>query len=380
MELAVVLATLAEDEQREDYSDRALVEYAAATHYFEQAEHARYLAAAENNFAFFLFKRKRYAEAHTHLDSARALFARLRDAVHTAQVDETRARVLLAEGRASEAEAAARRAARALDAGGELAIFAEALATQGTALARLGRTGEARAVLRRAAQVAEQAGHLEGAGAIELTTLEELSDNLSPAEMRELYDSADQLLTHAQQRETVARLRDCARRVIAAASRESADGVSASEIESVVVEACARAGKQVRFTPAAVGAMLRLPLGADADTLRALVTRTIERADDGAEIEAAAVETVALRQRTEGADFADPWASFTFKDEVKRFEERLIEQALKDARGSVSRAARLLGFRHHESLNWRLKNRNKTLLPSRTPARKRRRSIISKHD
>ncbi|HEY9284682.1 MAG TPA: helix-turn-helix domain-containing protein, partial [Pyrinomonadaceae bacterium] len=118
----------------------------------------------------------------------------------------------------------------------------------------------------------------------------------------------------------------------------------------------------------------------NADELRALVERTVGRADDGTIIGASAVETLALRHDTGGADFADPWAGCSFKDEVKRFEENLIERALHDARGRVSHAARLLGFRHHESLNWRLKNRNKSLLAARTPAAPRRRSIIRKFD
>jgi transcriptional regulator with PAS, ATPase and Fis domain len=168
--------------------------------------------------------------------------------------------------------------------------------------------------------------------------------------------------------------------VVEEAAAGRGDGVGMADIEEMVAEACARFGKEVRFAPAASEAMLRLPLGADAARLRDLIERTVERAEHGAVIEPAAVETVALRQRIDGVDFADPWANFSFKDEVKNFEERLIEQALADARGSVSRAARLLGFRHHESLNWRLKNRNKDLLPSRTPARRRRRSIISKRD
>jgi transcriptional regulator with GAF, ATPase, and Fis domain len=61
---------------------------------------------------------------------------------------------------------------------------------------------------------------------------------------------------------------------------------------------------------------------------------------------------------------------------VRLFEERLIEQALKEAKGMVSRAARLLGFKHHESLNYRLQNRDKNLQSARKPAGQRRRSII----
>jgi tetratricopeptide (TPR) repeat protein len=378
MELAVALDALARAERREDYTDRALVEYAAASYHFERAGHARYRAAAENNYAHLLLKRGDYAGAHEHLDTARRIFVNLKDRAHAAQVDETRARVLVAEGRFGEAEAAARSAVRALGAGGEQALLAEALTAHGEALARLGRKDEARAVLHRAAETAERAGDFEGSGLAELTALELLGDRLTPAEARETYLAADRLLARTQHPEALARLRECARSVAAAESRATNAVAGSGVVESLIEEACARAGKRVCFETAAVEAMLRLPLGADADLLRALVERTVARADDGATITASAVETVALRQRIDGADFADPWADFSFRGEVKQFEERLIERALHDARGSVSRAARLLGFKHHESLNWRLKNRNKELLQSRTPARRRRRSIIRK--
>ncbi|MCA1566819.1 MAG: sigma 54-interacting transcriptional regulator [Acidobacteria bacterium] len=140
-------------------------------------------------------------------------------------------------------------------------------------------------------------------------------------------------------------------------------------------EAMMRQGKRVRFTSEAIEAMCRLPLQGNARELRSLIERTTMAAGDGSTIEAGAVETVALRL-TGKADFADPWANFSLREEVQRFEERLIEKALRDAQGKVSNAARLLGFKHHESLNWRLKNRNKSLLAARTPAKPRKRSLI----
>jgi transcriptional regulator with PAS, ATPase and Fis domain len=143
-------------------------------------------------------------------------------------------------------------------------------------------------------------------------------------------------------------------------------------------EAMTRQGKRVRFTPGAIEAMCRLPLPGNARELRSLIERTMLAASDGSTIEADAVETVALRL-TGKADFADPWANFSLKEEVQHFEERLIEKALRDARGKVSNAARLLGFKHHESLNWRLKNRNKGLFAARTPVRPRKRSIVKNH-
>jgi transcriptional regulator with PAS, ATPase and Fis domain len=145
--------------------------------------------------------------------------------------------------------------------------------------------------------------------------------------------------------------------------------------EHFIRETTRREGKRVRFAPEAIEAMCRLPLQGNARELRSLIERTMLTAPDESLIEASAVETVALRLSGK-ADFADPWANFSFKEEVQRFEEQLIEKALRDAQGKVSTAARLLGFKHHESLSWRLKNRNKNLLAARTPAKTRRRSII----
>ncbi|HZH29783.1 MAG TPA: sigma 54-interacting transcriptional regulator [Pyrinomonadaceae bacterium] len=555
MELAIVLEALSAGEQRDDYADRALLSYAAASYHLERAGHTAYQAAVENNFGFFLFIRGSYEEAHDHLDCARNLFVSLEDSVHIAQVDETRARVFLAQGSSAEAERVAGAAVRRLQKGGQQALLAGALTTRGTALARLGRRAEARAVLQSAFEVAEQGGALEEAGTAELTMLEELGEYLTIAELRAIYELADYLLAGTQHPATLARLRACARRVIAAerthniefdtsgfaygseqtaallrhahfiaheqgavlltgetgtgkellarlmhewsgragqfvaincatlsetliesqlfghvkGSFKGADedcpgaarlavsgtlfldeiaelsptnqskllrfiehgeihtvGASAAErldvrviaatnrviedeiaggrfrhdlfyrlqnfhlelpplrarvedipaiAEHFIREAMMRQGKRVRFTSEAIEAMCRLPLQGNARELRSLIERTTLAANDGDTIAADAVETVALRLSGK-ADFADPWANFSLKEEVQRFEEQLIEKALRDAQGKVSNAARLLGFKHHESLSWRLKNRNKNLLDARTPAKPRRRSII----
>jgi transcriptional regulator with GAF, ATPase, and Fis domain len=558
MELAIVLEALSAGEHRDDYAQRALLAYAEASLHLERAGHTPYQAGVENNFGFFLFIRNSYDEALDHLNFARRLFVNLEDSVHIAQVDETRARVFLAQGSSVEAERVAAAAVQRLQKGGQQALLAGALTTQGTALARLGRRSEARAVLQRAFEVAEQAGALEEAGTAELTMLEELGEHLTIADLRAIYELADYLLAGTQHPSILKRLRACARRVIAAerthniefdtagfaygseqtaallrhahfvsrsqgavlltgetgtgkellarlmhewsgragrfvavncatlcesliesqlfghvrgsftgasedypgAARLAAGGtlfldeiaelsptnqskllrfieygeihtVGAGAAERVDVrvmaatnrviedevaagrfrrdlyyrlqnfhldlpplrarvedipavaehfirEAMTRQGKRVRFTAEAIEAMCRLPLPGNARELRSFIERTMMAAGDGSTIEAEAVETVALRL-TGKADFADPWANFSLKEEVQRFEEHLIEKALRDAQGKVSNAARLLGFKHHESLNWRLKNRNKSLLAARTPAKPRKRSIIKNY-
>ncbi len=212
--LANVLKYLGTAEQREDYTDNALIAYAAANLHFEQAGHTRYRAAVENNLGFLLFKLSRFDEAHEHLDRARRLFIGLKDNVHIAQVDETRARVLLAQGRNSEAERIALVSVHALEKGGEQALLAESLTTHGIALARLNRHEQARSILHRAIEVAHTAGSTEAAGLAALAIIEELSEQLTPDELRVIYTRADELLAKSQHPETPVRLRSSVRRVL----------------------------------------------------------------------------------------------------------------------------------------------------------------------
>jgi DNA-binding NtrC family response regulator len=216
-QFALTLKKLSEAEHREDYSDNALIEYTAASYHYEQAGHVRYRAAVENNLGYLLFIRKRIAEAHEHLDHARSLFIGLKDSVHTAQVDETRARVLLAQGRSAEAERVARAAVRTLERGDESSLLAEALTTHGVALSRLGNYQEARAALNLAVDVAEKVGDRESAGLAAITVMEELGARLAIDELQAMYERADSLLINSQNTDTLRRLRACARRAVDAA-------------------------------------------------------------------------------------------------------------------------------------------------------------------
>src|SRR5437667_2476502 len=104
----LVFSQLAVPEHREDYLDRALMEYTAASFHFELAGNTRYLARVENNLGYLFFTIRKYDEAHKHLDRARHLFFALNDVGAVAQVDDTRARTLLAEDRVAEGERVAR--------------------------------------------------------------------------------------------------------------------------------------------------------------------------------------------------------------------------------------------------------------------------------
>jgi tetratricopeptide (TPR) repeat protein len=68
----------------------------------------------------------------------------------------------------------------------------------------------------------------------------------------------------------------------------------------------------------------------------------------------------------------------SLEEHVLRYEGELIKRALLASDGSVTRAARLLGVTH-QGLAFILNGRQKNLLPSRKPAKRRRRSIIRYH-
>ena len=220
-QLAIIFTRLARTESRgsrteylEDYMDRALIEYAAASFHFEQAANKRYMARVENNLGFALFTTGRYEQANQHLERARKCFSEMRDHGSRAQVDDSRARVLLAQGRNKEAEKVVRSAVKTLEKGDQRAVLAEVLTTHGLSLARLGKTTQARSVLERAVEIAETVGDPETAGNAALTTLEELTSELTSADRSSLFDRAAALLKLSNEPATITRLVSCARKLV----------------------------------------------------------------------------------------------------------------------------------------------------------------------
>ena len=211
-EFAMVLKNLGAAENRLDYTDQALIEFTAASFHFEQAGHDRYHGCVENNLAMLFFKAQKFEEAHEHLDRAQALFTTLDDVVHLAQVNETRARVFLAERIYVKAEEMARFAVRLLERGDQHSLLAEALTTQGVALSRLQHQGQARALFERAIQVAEQADDRESAGLAALTLVEEISESLSEDEQYSILKRADDRLANTQNAELLHRQKNCFQR------------------------------------------------------------------------------------------------------------------------------------------------------------------------
>jgi tetratricopeptide (TPR) repeat protein len=291
---ALVLDKLATAEGNADRYDSAIIEYTAAIYHYEQARHERYCGNNLNNLAMLLYKLGRYREAHEHLDRAQLIFTKLKDTGSLAQVDETRARVLVAEKRYKDADRILADVIKTFDAGGESALLADALTLQGVVWARLGAFDSSVNILRQAVKVAQGSGALTSAGLAALTLIEEhgATPRLPESELVKVYARADELLKGTQDAEDITRLRACARTVI---------------------------------------------------------------------------------KRLSGLELRDK--NFSFYSAVRKYEARLIEQALAEADGSVSRAAKILGL-SHQTLGYLLRNRHRKLADKRTPVKKRLRSII----
>ncbi|MDQ2856143.1 MAG: hypothetical protein M3R68_07420 [Acidobacteriota bacterium] len=324
-EYALVLKCLGDAESRQDYIDRAFIEYAAAGYHFEHAGHTRYLALVENNLGFLFLTAGKLIEAHQHLNRAKALFTKLKDKGSIAQVDETRARAFLAQGLVSQAETTVRSSVRTLEQGDENSLLAEALTTHGTALAHLERFERAHAQLRRAMDVASQAGDPEKAGLAALTILEVLPSYVPPAGLREYFHIAESFLGESQWPGAEGRLGKCARAILNLGESRVPD-------------------------------------------LKAPTSKTSVATDT-------TVEDEITDEPERSGDFGPKWEGCSLEDAVLLFEGELIQRALEASSGSVTRAARLLGITH-QGLAFILNGRHKTLLTVRTPVRRRRKSIF----
>lgn len=294
-QMALVLRRLASEENQIDYSDRAIVEYTASVYYCEKAGHERYCATTLNNLAFLLYKLGRYEEAHEHLNRAHTFLEKIKDVGLLAQVEETRARVLVAEELYQEARRVIIGVVDTFEKGGEAALLADALTIKATIQARLRDFGYSLNTFRRAISTAENAGALSNAGRAAISMIEEHgAERLSESELYRVYRRADRLLAMTQDVEDIARLRATAR----------------------------------------------------------IVTRKLF-----------------------GKDLNDE--GFYLPDVMLAYEERFVEQALEEEKGSVTRAARKLGLTHQRFI-YILEARHRKLLSKRSPAIPHRRSIIRK--
>ena len=213
---ATLLRSLGTSENREEYIDRALLEYAAASYHFEQAGHRRFQGRVENNVGFLFATIGRFSEAQQHLARARSLHLSVGDHGGAAGAEDSRAQAFLLERKYDQAERAARSAVRSLTRGGEQTLLVEALTTHGKALARLKQYHMARTTLDNAIEIAQTAGNPDRGGVAAVTAIEELNSYLSVNAMQEYYRTAESLLANSQNRNLILRLGECARRILSA--------------------------------------------------------------------------------------------------------------------------------------------------------------------
>jgi hypothetical protein len=244
-----------------------------------------------------------------------------------AQVEDTRARAFLGQGMIDQAETVAGGAVKILREGDEQSLLAGVLTTHATALARLARHSEAYALLNEAFSLAGVAGDPESGGIAALTIVEELGSWVSPAELRNYYQSAESALAQSQHPELRFRLGECARSLLDAKRHET---------------------EVLGHLPGIA------PLG--------LNGYGTGNASPGSQGPASAVASPAM----------------SLEEQVLSYEGELIRRALQAAEGSVTRAARILGITH-QGLAFILNGRHKDLLAARKPAKPRRRSIIRYH-
>jgi tetratricopeptide (TPR) repeat protein len=206
LQLAMVLRKLAAPENKAAQFRRVLNEHEEADRQFKLAHNTVFRAHVKNNIGNVLRELSRFKEAHEYLDHARRLTASVKDKVKTAQVDESRAQLFLAERRYAQAESAARNAARTFEKSGHQCFLTEALITHGIALARLKQTERAQFTFQKAIEVAHQAGALNIAGLAALTLIEEV-DQLSPDTLSYAYERAGEWLADCQSQELLLRFK-----------------------------------------------------------------------------------------------------------------------------------------------------------------------------
>jgi tetratricopeptide (TPR) repeat protein len=212
--LAQVIQILVTPEKKVEQLRLAVNEYKQADHQFNLARNTVFRPVVKNNIGIVLRDLSRYREAQEYLDHARRLIVSVGDKVRTAQIDQARAEVMIAQRRFAEAERLARSATRSFEKAGRQCCLVEALTVRGIALARLGKTEQAQFSLQKAIEVAQQVSALNLAGIAALSLIEEL-DGLSPQTLALAYERANEWLADSQSPDLLRRMNAAAIKVLA---------------------------------------------------------------------------------------------------------------------------------------------------------------------
>jgi tetratricopeptide (TPR) repeat protein len=305
---ALVYSQLDQDAQNNSNLEKVVEHYEKAANYAEKAGNYRYRASIENNAGMVLIRLGRNQEARRHINSAIRYYISVNDKGLAAASYDTKALAYLGDGNMEAAERAAVASVKMFEEGDEVTLLAESMTTLGTVYARQNRYARAVTTYKEAFALLQQVEDAEDSGELLLTWLEELGNQMSPEEYRELYLRADELLADSPRAAILKRMKDLAVHV----APEAAEELSS-------------------FVP-------------DSQVLSAIANRPF------------------------------PWDGFCLHTMVRNWaneiESSYITRALNESRGSVTRAAALLGI-SHQSLSILLKQRHSGLAHIKKPRKRR---------
>ena len=218
-EFAIILRNLAKSEKKDEYLRQAISEFQKADQEFKLARNPVFRADVKNNVGLVLGNLSRYREAHKYLSEARRLSVSFKDKARTGIYDESAAQVFIAEGKFKDAEIVARKAVAAFEKSGHRCMMAEALITQGVALARSSRSERAQFIFQQAIQTALRVDALNMAGLATLAMVEEVGQ-LPPATLQAAYQQAREWLAESRSQDVLRRLNEAANQVVASLGGE----------------------------------------------------------------------------------------------------------------------------------------------------------------
>lgn len=189
--------------------DKAKDYYWKALREFQAVGNHRLVAIAENNLGVLLLLMNQFSNAEMHLLRADELFGHLDDRIRRAQVNDSLARLYLAEGKLTEAQAKIGLSLQTMEVGDEDALLAESLITKGIIDSRLKLYNEAQEAFNTAYSLALRCGDSEGAGRAQLILIEELAHRLESEELVRAKERLTRLLSSTQQFSVRERLSNC---------------------------------------------------------------------------------------------------------------------------------------------------------------------------
>jgi tetratricopeptide (TPR) repeat protein len=228
-QLGITFRAIGASKTGTNYFQRAKEQYEAADEELRLAKHAAFRAMVKNNLAFVLRELGQLDEAYECLEQARRLLMRVGDRVKIANVDDSRAQVLIAQKKYSLAEPIARSAARTFKKAGRQCFLAESLITQGIALARLYQPVRAEFIFREAIEIAYQAGSVNRAGLATLTMIEEL-DTLSRQLQSVAFEKAKEWLADSDSPDIKPRLKAAGKKLATRRQTEPDKAVDVYEV------------------------------------------------------------------------------------------------------------------------------------------------------